>query len=294
LYNKLNFVQSLVESDEFRHGLVLDLSLLYDWTLGVDGCPTPFCKMNVVDSLIDVVKSLEKFSNQELAIMAEFFTHCTRNSASNIKQYFDLVSQIINRNKKDMFSLRGWKSSYYIHLMPLRDLSTSRDCIMVFGELVDIPPHCIVNKPFKFPEKYFGKRARSFWLAHPSYGIRDTRFKSFTYGIPKQDVFFSFYAAKPIYEKFLSMLDPPLDCHSGEIDMPAFEDDEVETKDNKQVADFNIKLPPMGYGNNLAKHETNKQSLYSINRQIATSGDAKTQKWEHDKKLKTLATKFFG
>lgn len=299
IYNKLNFVQSLVDSNEFRWEVILNLALHYDWHLGVDGCPSPFNKMIAVDSLNDVIERLENFSNQELAVLAEFFSHCTRNSAGYIKQYFNLVSQVINRSKKDLFSLRGWKCSFYFHLIPLRDLSSSRDCLLVFGDLVDIPAKFIENRPFKFPNSYFGEQAHSFWLAHPLYRVRDTRFRSFSYGIPKQEVFVSFYAVKPTYEKFLSMLELPLDCQSGMTDsvdiqnLDEYRDEVVETKENKQVASSKS-VVPVGYGNTYAGHQTATQSIFEINSQIAGTCNNQIQRWEKEKKLKTLAEKFFG
>jgi hypothetical protein len=223
----------LVASEDFRHEVILRLSSLYNWNIGTDGFPLPFCRISRVNSLSDVNECLNAFSNHELAIMAEFFSLCTKISVYNVKKYINTVGHILNSSKKQMFSLQGWKMSYYIHLMPLRDLVNSRDCIMAGGEVIDIPSHIIENKPFQFPAKYFGQQSRQFWRAHLLSDIQDIRFKSYKLGKSKDELYFSFYVYRPSYREdssndepsnSLSVLDQTLDspidivlsCQSGE------------------------------------------------------------------------------
>lgn len=290
IYCKRTLVESLIHGDILRTDLISSLVPLCDFSSVVmDGLPLPFCKMISSFDVADLYQHLSDFSNQELVILAEFFTVCDSISANNVKNYMNLVSQLLNRNKKEMFGMRGWRNSYYIHLIPLRDLTTSQTCIMVFGELFDIPSFIFTRQPFIFPYKHFDTTDESFWLDHPSYSTRDIRFKTFRYGNPLRALFYSFYTPTPSVNSHKVMLD----IQSGHEEYYSLaETEDPETKETTQVASFESQIPPPLSGHSFSKQETSKRSLESINRQI-TNQDKKT-KWENDEKLKTLASKFFG
>lgn len=259
-----------------------------------DGLPSPFNKLVMCSDYANTFRLLyELMTPQEIAILAQFICMMDRFTLKNIKMYHNYFSELMNRKKKDMFGLRGWRQQIYIHMIPLRDLGDQGVKMLICGDIVETNLESF--KPLLYPVDDFKKvkdTTRDLWSAHPNYRIRDIRFGSYSTKVDNYDtdVYYSFYTGIPRKEAF----DMMLNCQSGEYDpyasLPVESDENPDTK--KAEPEAISKLPPAGYGNNYARHETAKSSIQMINRQIPGAKVAK--KWEENRKLKEQATKFFG
>lgn len=291
VYSKHTFLK-LAKEPEVLEAIASKITPQTVW----DGFPAPFCKLVLcsdIDSTMHLLRDL--MTSQEIAILAQFFSLMDSINYKNVKLYHNYFSELINRKKKDMFGLRGWKQQIYIHLVPLRDLSDQSVKILVCGQLIETDLSHFTPLLYPYHDKKRLKYVtRDLWAAHPNYKIRDIRFGSYSTKIDDlyTDVYYSFYTSTPskIAQDFM------IDCQSGEYDpyetLPV---EGEETLNKKSEVTFDsVKLPQNGYGNNFAKHETGKMSLDSINRQVTGKANSKPTKWEQDKKLKTSAEKFFS
>jgi len=261
-----------------------------------DGVPAPFCKLVLCSDEQTTHYVLNSvMSNQEIAILAQYLSMMDSFSLRNIKLYHNYFSELMNRKKKNMFGLRGWRQQIYIHLIPLRDLGEQDVKMLVCGDVVSTQLKSFKPLLYPFCDYKVNKVkdvTRDLWSAHPNYRIRDVRFGSFSTKVDKveTDVYYSFYTGAPVKRAF----DVMLDSQSGEYD--PYDSLPVEEEENPDLKKAEIqtasKLPPAGYGNVYAKQETAVSSIFSINSQLSTA--RQPTKWENNKKLTNQAAKFFG
>lgn len=147
-----------------------------------DGFPSPFNKLVLCSNYENTFKLLhELLTAQEVAILAQFVCMMDKFTLKNIKLYHNYFSEFMNRKKKDMFGLRGWRQQIYIHLVPLRDLGDQNVKILLCGDIVDT--NLETFRPLLYPVSDFKKvrdTTRDLWSAHPNYRIRDIRFGTYS------------------------------------------------------------------------------------------------------------------